>query len=224
MFAVLWDMFVEYQDIYISGIKTALLAAAISLITSCIVGLIGGVIRYFTSGLVSRLVAAYVSLIRNTPMLVQIYFIFFGMPSLGVTLDAFSTGIIALTFNAGAYLIEIFRGGLEAIPKGQTEASDALGMSKLSLLFKILLPQAWPIMIPAITGQFVQLIKDTSLLFTVAVIEITKAADLVANDNYKFLEAYSVGCLIYIVICITLNVIVDALEARFGMSKNGRIT
>ena len=219
MLADALDLFVNYQDVYLKGLWIAVEAAAISLVLSSIIGLAGGITRYLSRGIAGRVIAAYVSLVRNTPLLIQIYFVFFGLPSLGITFDAFTTGVVALSFNSGAYITEIVRGGLAALPRGQTEAANALGMSKTALIVGILLPQAGPIILPAITGQFVQLIKDTSLLYTVAVLEITKAGDQVANETYKFLEAYLVSCIIYIIVCMTLNVIVDYYEARAGFSK-----
>ncbi len=98
----------------------------------------------------------------------------------------------------------------------------ALGLSQRQRLWKVLLPQAAPIILPAVTGQFVQLIKDTSLLYTISVLEITKAADDVGNDSYQFLPAYLVSCVLYIVICITLNVLVDLYESRAGFSRHKR--
>ncbi|RMC64857.1 amino acid ABC transporter permease [Sinorhizobium meliloti] len=214
-----YDLFWQYRDIYIAGLKNALIAAAIGLCLSLVVGVISGVIRFASKGVAGRAVAVYVSIVRNTPMMVQIYFIYFGLPALGVTLSAFMTGILALTFNSGAYIAEIVRGGLAAIPKGQSEAAMALGLNRRVLLMRVLLPQAAPTVLPAITGQFVQLIKDTSLLYTIAVLEITKAADDVGNETYQFLEAYLVSCVVYILVCATLNLLVDQYERRAGFSK-----
>lgn len=218
-----YDLFWQYRDVYLAGLRNALIAAAFGLVFALIVGLITGITRFASRGFLGKLVAVYVSIVRNTPMIVQIYFIYFGLPSLGITLSAMQTGILALTFNSGAYVSEIVRGGLMAIPKGQAEAGMALGLRQRSILLRLLLPQAAPTILPAVTGQFVQLIKDTSLLYTIAVLEITKAADDVGNDTYQFLEAYLVSCVIYIVICVTLNILVDLYERRAGFSKFQRV-
>jgi len=223
MFEGAYDLFWQYRDVYLAGLRNALIAAAFGLVFALIVGLITGITRFASYGFFGRLVAVYVSIVRNTPMIVQIYFIYFGLPSLGITLSAMQTGILALTFNSGAYVSEIVRGGLMAIPKGQAEAGMALGLRQRSILLRLLLPQAAPTILPAVTGQFVQLIKDTSLLYTIAVLEITKAADDVGNDTYQFLEAYLVSCVIYIVVCVTLNILVDLYERRAGFSKFQRV-
>jgi His/Glu/Gln/Arg/opine family amino acid ABC transporter permease subunit len=218
-----YDLFWQYRDVYLTGLRNALIAAAFGLVFALIVGLITGITRFASRGFFGKLVAVYVSIVRNTPMIVQIYFIYFGLPSLGITLSAMQTGILALTFNSGAYVSEIVRGGLMAVPKGQAEAGMALGLRQRSILLRLLLPQAAPTILPAVTGQFVQLVKDTSLLYTIAVLEITKAADDVGNDTYQFLGAYLVSCVIYIVICVTLNILVDLYERRAGFSKFQRV-
>lgn len=222
MFSEAYDIFWQYRDTYLEGARNALMAAAIGLCLALVVGLLAGVGRYASRNMLGRAIAVYVSLVRNTPLLVQVYFIYFGLPALGITLSAFWTGVIALTFNSGAYIAEMVRGGLNAIPKGQTEAASALGLNRVLLLTKVLLPQAAPTILPAVTGQFVQLIKDTSLLYTIAVLEITKAADDVGNETYQFLPAYLVSCMMYIVICVVLNLLVDLYESRAGFSRHKR--
>lgn len=217
-----YDLFWQYRGIYMAGLRNALTAAALGLMLSLVVGIVCGIVRFSSRGAAGRAVAVYISIVRNTPMMVQIYFIYFGLPAVGITLTAFATGIVALTFNSGAYIAEIVRGGLAAIPKGQSEAAMSLGIGRNVLLARVLLPQAAPTVLPAITGQFVQLVKDTSLLYTIAVLEITKAADEVGNETYKFLEAYLVSCVIYILVCASLNVLVDIYERHAGFSKYRR--
>jgi len=218
-----YALFLQYNDIYLTGAKNALAAAGLGLIFALVVGAFAGISRFNADGVISRLVSIYVSVVRNTPLLVQVYFIYFGLPACGITLSAFWTGVIALTFNSGAYIAEMVRGGLNAIPKGQGEAASALGLNRGLRLRKVLLPQAAPVILPAITGQFVQLIKDTSLLYTIAVLEITKAADDVGNESYQFLPAYLVSCVLYIIICVTLNILVDLYESRAGFSRHKRV-
>jgi len=216
------DLFFRYQAIYLTGVKNTLSAALAGLVCAFIVGFLCGIWRFVSSGLISHCIAIYVSFVRNTPLLVQVYFIYFGLPSLGLTINTFWTGVIALTFNSGAYICEMVRGGLGTLPKGQREAAYALGFKQGPLLYKILLPQAMPVILPAITGQFVQLIKDTSLLYTISVLELTKAADEIGNETYQFLPAYLVSCILYILICASLNLAVSFYEARAGSTKYKR--
>lgn len=222
MFSDAYDLFLQYQDTYLTGVKNALSAASLGLAFALIIGIFAGISRFKSTNFIGRIIAVYVSIVRNTPLLVQVYFIYFGLPACGITLSAFWTGVIALTFNSGAYIAEMVRGGLNALPKGQSEAASALGLNQHMTLRKVLLPQAAPVILPAVTGQFVQLIKDTSLLYTIAVLEITKAADDVANESYQFLPAYLVSCVLYIIICVMLNVLVDVYENRAGFSRHKR--
>ncbi len=213
--ANLQSVFIRYYEIYIQGIEAAIYASAISLVLALVVGVMGGIARYNNKGIAGKLAAGYVTVIRNTPLLIQLYFIFFGLPRIGITLSAFQTGVIGLTLNSGAYITEMVKGGLQAIPKGQKEAAIALALTGLQRLKLVLIPQAAPQMIPAIGGQFVQLIKDTCLLSMLAVLEITKAAETVGAESFMFLEAFIISGIIYLLICMALNVVVDVVEHKF---------
>lgn len=222
MFQAAYKLFMQNQHVYLTGLLNTLEAAAFGLVFALIIGLIAGITRYASNGIWGKLVAAYVSLVRNTPMVVQVYFIYFGLPAVGITLSAFSTGVVALAFNSGAYLAEIIRGGLNALPAGQAEAAHAIGLRRGAALRSVLLPQTIPIVLPAVTGQFVQLVKDTSLLYTIAVLELMQAANQVGNESYKFLEAYIVAWAFYLAVCIVLNVLIDSYEKQSGFSKHLR--
>jgi His/Glu/Gln/Arg/opine family amino acid ABC transporter permease subunit len=207
----------DYQ-VFLEGIVNAMYVSLISLFLALIVGILGGVARYHDKGIFAKIASGYVTAIRNTPLLVQIYFIFFGLPRLGVKLSAVQTGIIGLTLNSGAYITEMIRSGLQAIPKGQKEAAVSLALTNGQTMRKILIPQAAPRVIPAVGGQFIQLVKDSSLLSMLAVVEITKAAENVGSDTFNFLEAYFISGLIYLFINIVLNLVVDQVERKYRYS------
>lgn len=211
--------FITYSDVYILGLQNTLLASFFGLVFALIVGIIVASVRYYKIKYLARIFAVYVSIVRNTPLLVQIYFIYFGLPTLDITLTAFETGLLALTFNSGAYLSEIIRSSLNSIAKSQLEAAEALGLHRMRTLQKILLPQIAPFALPAIGGQFIQLIKDSSLLYTIAILELTKAAEQVGNETYEYIHAFTISCLLYIVICISLNLIVDYAEKKVSYSQ-----
>lgn len=223
MFEDALRLFTRYPEVYLTGLGNTLQAAAIGLVLALAIGGVAGVVRFGSRGVAGHLVAGYVSVVRNTPMMVQVYFIYFGLPALGIRMSAFETGLIALSFNSGAYIAEIVRGGLAALPKGQMEAAQALGLRRVTALRRVLIPQAVPLILPAITGQFVQLIKDTSLLYTISVLELTQAANEVGNETYSFLEAYLVSWALYLVVCITLNILVDLYEKRSGFTRHLRV-
>jgi His/Glu/Gln/Arg/opine family amino acid ABC transporter permease subunit len=213
-----WRFIVQHYPIYLQGIQTALTASLISLVLALVVGLLVGIIRQTSQGFASKLAAGYVTVIRNTPLLVQLYFIYFGLPRLGLTLTAMQTGILGLTLNSGAYIAEIVKSGLQSIPKGQVEAATAIALTVGQRMRLVMIPLAAPRIIPAIGGQFIQLIKDSSLLSILAILEITKAATEVGTETYMFLEAFIVGGIIYWVVCVVLNFVVDRVEKAFKIS------
>lgn len=212
------SMFLRFVErnfpIYLAGFKTAIEATLISLVFALIIGVFVGMQRYSDRGIISKISKIYVSIIRNTPLLVQLYFIFFGLPRLGISLSAFQTGIIGLSLNSGAYIAEMVKSGFQAIQKGQIEAAKSIGLGSGQRYRLILIPQAAPQVVPAIGGQMVQLVKDTCLLSLLAITEITKAATEIGNTTYKFLEAFVFAGIIYLVVNISLNIIVDLVERR----------
>ena len=131
----------------------------------------------------------YVSLVRGTPLIVQIIFIYLALPQLGIVLPALPSGIIALGFNYGAYMTEIFRAGIQAVPRGQREAAEALGMPERLVMRRIVLPQAVRIVIPAIGNEFIAMIKDSALVSVISVTELLWRASSVGNRHFRTLEA-----------------------------------
>ncbi|WP_243291504.1 amino acid ABC transporter permease [Bacillus sp. FJAT-47783] len=156
----------------------------------------------------------YVSIIRGTPLLVQLFIIFYGMPSIGVTIDPFPSAVIGFSLNVGAYASEIIRAAILSIPKGQWEAGYTLGMSYTQTLNRIVLPQAARVSIPPLSNTFISLVKDTSLASLILVTEMFRRAQEIASTTYEFLLLYSEAALIYWIICFLLSIVQQYLEAR----------
>lgn len=157
---------------------------------------------------------AYVSIIRGTPLLVQLFIIFYGLPSIGVTIDPYPSAIIGFTLNMGAYSSEIIRAAILSIPKGQWEASYSMGMSYTQALKRVILPQASRVSIPPLSNSFISLIKDTSLAAMILVTEMFRKAQEIAAATYEVLLIYTEAAIIYWVICTILSVIQDRLESK----------
>jgi cystine transport system permease protein len=157
---------------------------------------------------------AYVSLIRGTPLLVQLFIIFFGLPSVGVTLEPFISAVIGFSLNVGAYGSEIVRAAILSIPKGQWEAAYSIGMSYRQALQRIILPQAARVSVPPLANSFISLIKDTSLAAVILVPEMFRKAQEIAAATYEPLLVYSEAALIYWMICMILAFLQDRLEHR----------
>ena len=194
----------QYLPVFRQAFLNTLSVSAVSLVFALIVGLIGGLCKMSKNKIIRSIVSIYVNAIRSTPLLAQLYLIFFGLPYLGIKFSPFVTGVIALTLNSGAYITEIVRSGIEAVPKGQTEASLSLGMNYFTMMKRIILPQAFVIIIPPLVGQLVVLIKDTCLLSVIAYTELTRAAEIVVANSFAPTEGYITSALLYLTICFVL--------------------
>ncbi|MED3549607.1 amino acid ABC transporter permease [Cytobacillus praedii] len=156
----------------------------------------------------------YVSAIRGTPLLVQLFIIFYGLPTIGVVIDPFPSAVIGFSLNVGAYASEIIRAAILSIPKGQWEAGYSIGMSYPQTLKRIILPQASRVSLPPLSNTFISLVKDTSLAAMILVTEMFRRAQEIAATNYEFLLLYLEVALIYWVICFILSIIQGRLEKR----------
>ncbi|MFL6562959.1 MAG: amino acid ABC transporter permease, partial [Bacillus sp. (in: firmicutes)] len=156
----------------------------------------------------------YVSAIRGTPLLVQLFIIFYGLPNIGVTLDPFISAVIGFSLSVGAYASEIIRAAIISIPKGQWEAGYSIGMTYTQALKRIILPQAARVSIPPLSNSFISLVKDTSLASVVLVTEMFRRAQEIASTTYEFLLVYTEAALVYWVICFFLSIIQGYLEKR----------
>ncbi|MBA2871981.1 cystine transport system permease protein [Anoxybacillus calidus] len=158
----------------------------------------------------------YVSAIRGTPLLVQLFIIFYGLPSVGITIDPFPAAVIGFSLNVGAYASEIIRSAILSIPKGQWEAAYSLGMSYTQALKRIIFPQAARVSVPPLSNTFISLVKDTSLASVILVSEMFRKAQEIASMNYEVLLIYTEAALIYWVICFLLSILQDGIERRLN--------
>jgi cystine transport system permease protein len=157
----------------------------------------------------------YVSIIRGTPLLVQLFILFYGLPTIGVVIDPFPAAIIGFSLNVGAYASEVIRAAILSIPKGQWEAANTIGMSYAQSLRRVILPQAARVSIPPLSNTFISLIKDTSLASLILVTEMFRVAQQIAATNYEFLLLYGQAALIYWLVCFLLSLGQGRLEHRF---------
>ena len=172
------------------GTLGTLWLALCGMILAMIIGVAGVAVRRSNSRIGSGLVIAFVELVRNTPFLVQIFFIFFALPLAGVRLDPTTTAILALGLNGGAYAIEIIRGGVESIPKGQSEAGFALGLSRADIFRLIILKPALRAIFPSLASQFVLLTLMTSIATSISAFELTSVAQRIDGDTFRSFEVY----------------------------------
>lgn len=214
-----WEIIRDSLPTLLQGLMVTLQLTSISLVLATCIGLIMGLFRISQNKLLSLLAVGYVYLIRGTPLLVQILFIYYGIPKVfDIRLAAFTAGVIAVSLNAGAYLVEIFRAGIESIERGQMEAGRSLGFTYGQTMRLIILPQAVRRMIPAFVNQFIISLKDTSLLSVIGIAELTMQGQSIYAMNFRAFEILTAVGAIYLIVISCLTLLSAWLERRLSRS------
>jgi cystine transport system permease protein len=177
-------------------------------------GLLVALMRLSRVRVVSGIARVYISVIRGTPLLVQLFVIFYGLPSVGVTISPWPSAIIAFSLNVGGYAAEVIRAGILSVPKGQWEAAHMIGMSHRLALRRIILPQAARVSVPPLSNSFISLVKDTSLASLILVTELFRQAQQIAAFSQEFMSLYLEAALVYWVVCLFLSSGQSILERR----------
>ncbi|WP_127818217.1 amino acid ABC transporter permease [Microbacterium sp. CPCC 204701] len=191
-------------------IPLALASFAIGLVLALVVALM----RLSSNPIVSNIARFYVSVIRGTPLLVQLFVIFYGLPSIGVVIDPWPAAIIAFSLNVGGYAAEVIRAAILSVPKGQWEAAHTVGFSHTHTLARVVLPQAARVSVPPLSNTFISLVKDTSLASLILVSELFRKAQEIAAFTFEFMVIYLEAALIYWVFCLILSTGQSAVERR----------
>lgn len=194
----------------------------LSVLTFILGGLVGFVIalsRVSSSRVPRMLSGAYVQVFQNTPLLMQLFLVYYGLSLVGLSLSPLVAAAIALTFFASAFLGEIWRGAIEAVPRTQFEAAEALALTPWQLYRHVILPQAIRIATPPTVGFFVQVVKNTSLTSIVGMTELMRAAAMMNNATMAPMKVFTVICVIYLVICFPLSVLSRKLEVRLNVGR-----
>lgn len=201
--------------VLMAGLKMTVILTVVSIAIALVLGVLFGLFRVSRSIWLRAIGTTYVDIFRGTPLLVQAFFIYFGIPSaLGFQMTALTAGIITLSLNAGAYMTEIVRGGIQSVDKGQMEAARSLGIGYLPTMRKVILPQAIRTMIPSYVNQFVITLKDTSILSVIGIAELTQTGRLIIARNYQSFTMWLIIGLIYFVVIMALTKLSDRLEKR----------
>ena len=193
---------------------------ALSFAASLVLSIVLAVIDYFKVPVLRQICAVYVSFFRGTPLIPQLFLLYFGIPTFIRELrdvPAFTVCVIGLTLNSAAYMKEVVRGALLSVPEGQKEAAFAHGMTSMQTMFRIVLPQATRVAIPSLFNNLVDIVKGTSMAFTIGVIEITATANLRASVTFNYFEAYMILMLLYWVIILVLERIEAIVEKRLAV-------
>lgn len=219
-----WELVVQSLPAITSGAWTTLTLTVISISFGLVLGTILGLMRLARFRLVSAFASAYVWFFRGTPLLIQLFLIYYAMPSLlDVTLDRWQAGVAALSLNSAAYIAEIVRAGVQSIDVGQIEAAYALGLTKFQTARFIVLPQAFRRIIPPLGNEFILLLKDSSLVSVIALEELLRAGQLIVTRTFKPVEIYSLVALTYLLLTTVISVLVSLVERKLRVElRNGR--
>lgn len=224
-----WDIFYRQfvekdgYKIFLQGLEKTVLIAVFGLIIGLIIGSLLAIFKLFPKSILSKVVGTftdiYVAVFRGTPMVVQlliIHFIIF--PSLGISIEGWIEGVIAFGLNSSAYVCEIMRGGILSVDKGQTEAGKALGLNYSQIMSRIVIPQAIKNVVPTLGNEFITLIKETSIVSFIAVVDLTKAFQNIANSTYEYIVPYLMLALTYLILVLIITLLVKIVERRLRLS------
>jgi polar amino acid transport system permease protein len=200
-FSSLW----EYRAFLLQGVLGTLALTVIGTVLGVAVGILGAVARAWRLPVLAQLYAGYVELIRNTPFLVQLFFVFFGLPSLGFRLDAWEAATLAMVLNLGAYSTEIIRAGIEAVPHGHLEAAAALAMSRFQIFRHVVLRQALLKIWPALSSQIVIVMLGSSVCSQISAEELTFGANFIQSRNFRAFEVYLLATALYFLLAVGLR-------------------
>lgn len=206
-----FSSFDMYAGMLVRGVGVTLGLTAVSTVLGGLVGIAGAAAAVSAPKWVRWLIATYVELIRNTPFLVQLFFVFFGLPSLGIHIDEIQAAILAMTVNLGAYAIEIVRAGIDSIPRGQIQAAQALGLHQRQVFRHVVLPQAVANVFPALLSQVLIVMLGSAVVSQISVPDLTYAANYIQSRNFRSFEAYVIITATYLVLSIVLRQVLNRL-------------
>ena len=209
----------KYSSYFLKGAEITIVLAFFAVLLGTVLGLCLTLLRRSKIKPISLIATAYVEFVRGTPLLVQIYIIYIGLPKLiGIDLPDITTGIVALSLNSSAYVSEIIRAGIDAVDKGQMEAARSLGMNQRLAMFEIVIPQAFKNILPALGNEFISVIKESSMVSVIGVAELMYNAGTVRGNTALGLEPVIVAAVIYFVITFTLTRVLGVIERRLKAS------
>lgn len=213
-----WGIIPEHFDVFIQGLQLTLIIAVISIVLGFMGGILVGMGRISRNRLIYGISTVYVEAFRGTPLLVQIFLVYFGLPQIGIVIASpLVSGLIALSLNSAAYQAEIFRGGVQSISKGQMEAARSLGLTYNQSLFTVVIPQAIRNALPPYTNEFITMIKDSSLLLAIGVFELTLQGKLISATTGQSIPVLIFVAVLYFILTFSTSRIMKVVEKKFAI-------
>jgi len=211
-----WNFAWEILPTLGQGVIVTIQATILGTILAMIVGMVFAILRRSENRLIGRTIGFFVEFIRGTPLLVQLYFLFYILPDAGILLSPLVAGVIGLGLHYGTYTAEVYRTGIDNISRGQWEAAKAVNLNKRQTWVYVIIPQAVPPMIPALANYFISMFKETPLLSAITVVELMNQARSVANFNYRYVEPMTLVGVFFLVISIPAVIFLRKLERRYS--------
>ena len=219
----LWGILVDsFPKLLEYGVKVTVPLTALSFALALVVSLIVAMIQYADVPVLRQVCRFYIWIVRGTPLLVQLYLVFYGLPSLGVMLPAYPSAVLVFGFNEGAYMAESIRGALESVSRGQMEAGWCVGLNYLQIMYHVVLPQAFRAAFPALSNSLISMLKGTSLAATITVTEMFREATIINGRVYESLGLYTEVALIYLAFCTILTWLQRVGEKKLASYGGGR--
>lgn len=216
-----WEFILKYIPWYVDGAILTLKIAALGIFFSLVLGILCAVIQYFKVPVIRRVVSVYIELSRNTPLLIQLFFLYFAFPKLGVVWSAETCAVVGLTFLGGSYMSESFRSGLEAVEKIQTESALSLGMTKTAAMRYVILPQALTVAVPGIFANMIFLIKETSVVSGIALADLMYVTKDLIGLYYETDEALIMLVVFYLIILLPISLAASWAERKVRHGQFG---
>lgn len=214
-----WEIIIDRLPLFLKGALLTIELTVLAVAIGTVIGLFASLLRLSKFSVLRLLAATYIDFFRGTPLLVQIMIIHFGLPDLfGYTPHAWVDGVIALSINSGAYIVEIFRGGIQSIDNGQMEASRSLGMSYGQSMINVILPQAFKRIIPPLGNEFIAMLKDSSLVSVISIQELMLTGRTIVGSTSRTFEPYITIAIIYLIMTLSISRLVAYMERRLKTS------
>ena len=209
-----WITLAGYLNDFVRASWLTLQVTLLAFVLAMLLGLLTALASASRVRLLRGMASVYIEAIRNTPVLLQIFIVFFGLPSLGITLNAYTAGVIALGVNVGAYLAEVFRAGIQSVPRGQVEAASILGLERSQIFMEVVLPQAARAVYPAIVNNLIQLLLGTSLLSAIALPELSGTATVINARTLLYIQTFTITLIAYLFLSNVLSWVAGQIGAR----------
>ena len=216
-----WNFIIDSLPAYVDAAILTLKLGFIGIILSITIGLICSIILYFKVKILKNIVQAYIELSRNTPLLVQIFFLYFGFPKLGFKMSEITCAVIGLAFLGGSYMAEAFRSGLDAVPESQIECGISIGLSKIQLIRYVIIPQAFSVSMRSVSANFIFLLKETSVLGAISIIEVTNLTKDLIGMYYRTFESLAMLVIAYLIIILPVSFILSLFERKLRYAEFG---